>query len=526
MSRSLIRKNQLHPDIADLVSGYGDNFFITPVELTQALSNFGGGNLQNVVYTTGNQTINGLKNFSTRPAVNGVGVLLQGEGAGGEVNIQNVVYTTGNQNISGEKTFINQTKVDSVNFIRNFISTGGIYNHTTSGVVQLTITGVIFTGWNQASMNPSDDSRSIRLSSGSYVRINFTQRGGSHAIAWEAITDTGNLLNRIPFSLFSGNTPLIFSSISSTNQLVSVSGYLPQQYNRFIVRILGGGGPLPSVNVSGDFGISREIRLESRNNRLFLGNSGVAFQGEAAAPSENSENLLYITGDQIIEGVKNFTTRPTLSGVNLITTEDLIGLELEINNINNVIPLLYLDINTDSELFDSNDSTNYKIPWNRVRWVNQKYTAISSTIDNTKYVTYNSLNKNIYIKESGIYNVDLRFGSFNMIDPNDFLRARLRSSPSPIEGGLSTNPPNPPSAGLSEGLNVLSAFAQGPIGVTQNGEAMCAGFTTLYLPDPIYITADFLHFGAFNISNGQNRGFPVFNNVFGNRPFLFLSKIV
>jgi len=190
-----------------------------------------------------------------------------------------------------------------------------------------------------------------------------------------------------------------------------------------------------------------------------------------------------------------------------------------------VIPLLYLDINTNSELFDSNDSTNYKIPWNRVRWFDSKYTTISSTIDNTKYLTYNTINKNIYIREPGIYNVDLRFGSFNMIDSNDFLRARLRSSDTPIEGGLATNPPNPPSEGLSNSLNVLSAFAQGPIGVTQNGEAMCAGFTTLYLPEPIYITADFLHFGAFNTSNGLNRGFPVFNNIFGNRPFLFLSKL-
>jgi subtilisin-like proprotein convertase family protein len=195
------------------------------------------------------------------------------------------------------------------------------------------------------------------------------------------------------------------------------------------------------------------------------------------------------------------------------------------NSYISVIPLLYLDINTDSELFDSNDSTNYKIPWNRVRWFDPKYTTISSTIDNTKPVTYNPNNKNIYIQEPGIYNVDLRFGSFNMIDSNDFLRARLRSSATPIGGGLATAPPNPPSQGLSESLNVLSAFAQGPIGVTQNGEAMCAGFTTLYLPEPIYIVADFLHFGAFNTFNGLNRGFPVFNNVFGNRPFLFLSKL-
>jgi hypothetical protein len=520
MSRSLIRKNQLHPDITDLVGQYGSGYF-TSINSVIATGQILQNQINTAVYTTGNQTINGSKNFITRPTVNGSGVLLQGEDAGGEVNIQNVVYTTGNQTISGGITFINQTKVDSVNFIRNFISTGGIYNHTASGVVELTITGVIFTGWNQASMNPSDDSRSIRLSSGSYVRINFTHRGGSHAIAWEAIPNTGNLLNRIPFSLFSGNTPLIFSNISSTNQLVSVSGYLPQQYNRFIVRILGGGGPLPSVNVSGDFGISREIRLESRNNRLFLGNSGVAFQGESLL-----KDIVFTTGAQTITGPKNFTVKPTFNNLDLITTEDLIGLELEINNINNVIPLLYLDINTDSELFDSNDSTNYKIPWNRVRWFNSKYTVISSTIDSTKYITYNPTNKNIYIKESGIYNVDLRFGSFNMIDANDFLRARLRSSENPIGGGLSTNPPNPPSQGLPDNLNILSAFAQGPIGVTQNGEAMCAGFTTLYLPDPIYITADFLHFGAFNTVTTLNRGFPVFNNVFGNRPFLFLSKIV
>ena len=37
MSKSLIRKNQLHPDIADLVSGYGDEFFVSSGEIDSVL---------------------------------------------------------------------------------------------------------------------------------------------------------------------------------------------------------------------------------------------------------------------------------------------------------------------------------------------------------------------------------------------------------------------------------------------------------------------------------------------------------
>jgi len=43
-------------------------------------------------------------NFDDRPTVNGIGVLLQGEATAGG-SIANIVYTTGNQNINGEKTF-------------------------------------------------------------------------------------------------------------------------------------------------------------------------------------------------------------------------------------------------------------------------------------------------------------------------------------------------------------------------------------------------------------------------------------
>ena len=91
MSRSLIRKNQLHPDIADLVGQYGSGFFASDAQ---------------VVYISGNQTISGIKTFASRPTVNGTGVLLSGEAAQADLS-STAVRTTGDQTISGVKTFAN-----------------------------------------------------------------------------------------------------------------------------------------------------------------------------------------------------------------------------------------------------------------------------------------------------------------------------------------------------------------------------------------------------------------------------------
>jgi hypothetical protein len=61
-----------------------------------------GFNSSNVVYTTGNQTVSGVKTFASRPTVNGTGVLLSGEAASLPTTI---VYTTGDQTIGGYKNF-------------------------------------------------------------------------------------------------------------------------------------------------------------------------------------------------------------------------------------------------------------------------------------------------------------------------------------------------------------------------------------------------------------------------------------
>jgi len=67
---------------------------------------------ERVVHNFGDETISGIKTFTSRPTVNGTGVLLSGEAASLPTTI---VYTTGNQTISGIKTFT--TGIDIVNGI-------------------------------------------------------------------------------------------------------------------------------------------------------------------------------------------------------------------------------------------------------------------------------------------------------------------------------------------------------------------------------------------------------------------------
>lgn len=63
-------------------------------------------NLNNTVRDTGNQNISGIKNFYSRPTVNGTGVLLSGENTNASISSALVVQTTGYQRITGAKAFL------------------------------------------------------------------------------------------------------------------------------------------------------------------------------------------------------------------------------------------------------------------------------------------------------------------------------------------------------------------------------------------------------------------------------------
>jgi hypothetical protein len=73
-NKSLIRKNQLHPDIADLISGYGTDFFTNSEDLLTLSGVIENKIPQNILFTTGNQEVTGIKNFLVRPTFNQTGL--------------------------------------------------------------------------------------------------------------------------------------------------------------------------------------------------------------------------------------------------------------------------------------------------------------------------------------------------------------------------------------------------------------------------------------------------------------------
>jgi hypothetical protein len=280
--------------------------------------------------------------------------------------------------------------------------------------------------------------------------------------------------------------------------------------------------PLNSANLN--FTYVNSARTVTKNTRIGADTLNVGFT--ILLPTSNLN-----TGDviEIIDLNKTFHLRPLIitsapnaiegssegltcnvqgANFNLIWVGGGTGWEISVidNNFSavgviestssSVIPLLYLEIeeNPGFELFDSPDSQNYKIPWNKIQWINNSFATTGVNIDNSKIITYNPINKNIYLRDSGIYNVDLRYSSFNLVDANDFLRARLRSSNTPITGGLadpSAPVPKLPLSAIDSNIPILAAFAQGPIGTSFNGEAMQAGFTTLQITGNTYVVADF-----------------------------------
>jgi hypothetical protein len=111
----------------------------------------------NAVAKTGNQTISGLKNFITRPTVNGTGVLLSGEAAG----LPNtLVYTTGNQVISGNKTFTNYLVFGNENGIGGSIS-GSAYGDSNLYINAGGGASYIHLNSSQASMRLGEDGITI-----------------------------------------------------------------------------------------------------------------------------------------------------------------------------------------------------------------------------------------------------------------------------------------------------------------------------------------------------------------------------
>jgi hypothetical protein len=175
----------------------------------------------NLVYNTGDQNISGIKNFYSRPTVNGTGVLLIGEAS--NVTLPNtIVYTTGNQTIDGLKNF---STIPTVNG-----------------------TGVLLAG---SPIPPSEAS-----GAGGSIFITYVSPSGGIGNVGDYVYE--NIADGV------GNTALI--SCSTTTQNVLVDIYALQGRTRFRPKLYIAGQEIPSslvlrqtdrpVFLVNDFGIN------------------------------------------------------------------------------------------------------------------------------------------------------------------------------------------------------------------------------------------------------------------------------
>ena len=232
------------------------------------------------VMTTGTQTIGGLKTFTTRPTVNGSGVFLSGEAVPGAYTAYSLEFGSGLRLTNGNAPFTwngNQSKKVEVDTSAIASLTG---NQTLDGLKTFN-TGIII----QVTGNQ------------------LTLRTGS----------AGNKID-ITAPTISGNRIYTIPDIGENASFVMTNG---------------------SQDITGTKTFASQLIVTTGSNQLVLrtGSAGSnSFTITAPTISGNrtytlpdvSGNASFImsTGSQTINGGLNFTTRPTINGVNVLLSGD------------------------------------------------------------------------------------------------------------------------------------------------------------------------------------------------------------
>jgi len=288
MSRSLIRKNQLHPDIADLVGQYGSGFFVTSGDLAnyQFTVELNGAN---VLYTTGDQTISGTKNFIFRPTVNGTGILLSGE-------------------IDDEE----------------YISLEKVYHHTFSGGSSLlfeapyeknTYVNLTFDTTSSCFVDLPDPESGILNGNRIILDVKtIIQQPERLTIRHKPFDGSGNYLSYV--NIYNLAIPNLndalefwFQSPEWTLKASTIENNLEDKIAQLDLNSI--------VRTTGNQTISG---IKDFATRLAVNGTGVLLSGEAA---QLPDTIVYTTGDQTISGNKTFSAqRYVFSGANVVFVDN------------------------------------------------------------------------------------------------------------------------------------------------------------------------------------------------------------
>ena len=321
---------------------------------TEQLTNSGQLDLR-YVRITGNQNISNIKNFLVRPTVDGVGVLLQGEGVGG-INVQDQGSNLGSAgvlNFAGagvNTTFVGGTATVNIagggggptNLPNGILYVSG--HQTITGSKSISGAGASFDFVSGAALRVSGNSVLTGVDLSSYSTISYVNAlsgnsvllaGGSQTIVGSKVISGANVsFNFVSGAALrvSGNSVLTgvdlssYSTISYVNALSGNSVLLAGGSQTIV-----GSKVISGANVSFNFVSGAALRVSGNSVALegsfvdLTSNQNIdGLKDFSTTPQVNGTDVALVDGsfvdltnNQYIDGLKDFSTTPQVNGTNV-----------------------------------------------------------------------------------------------------------------------------------------------------------------------------------------------------------------
>lgn len=296
----------------------------------------------------------GYLEVQNRPTVNGVGVLLQGEAAGGGGGAEGAVLVTGNQAISGAKTFY-KTQLNLSGSSLNFY------------LVFETGAPVTVTQANNAATQTIDAiSNEVELTRGTYGVL-YNPIYDSEGVAnptntqWneDGWADLSNLTTRTYKNLDQVGGGGAFGNAVVGNELIMHDTSTNKYYQFLFSAWQQGGGSNPNYR---GFSYTRsEVAVSKPQingtgvignldfyNRPSVNGTGILLIGEAG---QVPDTVVQTSGSQIISGAKTFTAETNFNNIRVNQTGIFSDMDISVDEMN--ISGLNLSINSGNLILGS-----------------------------------------------------------------------------------------------------------------------------------------------------------------------------
>jgi hypothetical protein len=263
-------------------------------------------NEQEVVNVQNDQYINGLKTFRVRPEVNGIGVALQNEQGGN----QGVFYLTGYQVVEGNKVFSPQavTKVANLTFLTksgelDVVSVSQPDNASSQKIDYIDV------GLSLSRADENIYNTSIEEAAGYYSPRDTAW----NADGWENLQDVAI---RTYISFYEANGFYITSfTVTGKNWVmkdIKNNKYYKVKFTNYEDNYNGNDGFKGFTYTRQEVGPNVIALLSGKvefNNIPTINGARVVLEGQVPP----IDTAVLNTGDQTINGLKNFSTRPTVN---------------------------------------------------------------------------------------------------------------------------------------------------------------------------------------------------------------------